>query len=96
MNELPLPPETSSNREVAILARDAELAQLRRKHQRLVELVTWISACIPRRNANGIESEQFCLLCYRGIPVTPASCRHGEIRAIAAEGVKRPLSKPQE
>ena len=95
MNQLPLPSETDPNR-VNLLARDAELAQLRRKHQRLVELVTWINACIPRRNANGIESDQFCLLCYRGIPVTSATCRHGEIRAIASEGVKRSLAKPQE
>ena len=102
MAELQLPPGTSPNGVVGkaadanSAARDIELARLRREHQRLMELVTWISACIPRRNANGMEAEGFCLLCYRGIPVTPATCRHGEIRAIAAEGVKRPLAKPQE
>ena len=102
MNELQLPSGTSPDRvgsksaDANLPATAIELVRLRREHQRLVELVTWISACIPRRNANGIESDQFCLLCYRGIPVTPATCRHGEIRAIAAEGVKRSLAKPQE
>jgi len=68
----------------------AETARLRAANKHLVDLITWINSCLPRRNANGMQSDKFCLLCYRGIPVTPATCRHGEIRAIATQGVKTP------
>jgi|SRR6516164_4201694 hypothetical protein len=101
MSELQLP---TVNRAPAALppdkelaARDAEIAVLRLENRRLRagntrlgDLITWINHCIPRRNANGMQSDQFCLLCYRGIPVTPATCRHDEIRAIATQGVKTP------
>src|SRR6516162_8051295 len=106
MSELQLP---TVNRAPAALppdkelaARDAEIAVLRLENRRLRagntrlgDLITWINHCIPRRNANGMQSDQFCLLCYRGIPVTPASCVMARFGRLPPKGPSDPFRNPR-
>jgi len=73
----------------------AETARLRAANKHLVDLITWINSCLPRRNANGMQSDQFCLLCYRGIPVTPASCVMARFGRLPPKGPSDPFRNPR-
>lgn len=72
--------ERKSNSELRRL-----VVQLRERNRELTELLLWLGPRIRRRNANGAESERFCLCCTLGQPqYKRLPCRHSEIWALAA------------
>jgi hypothetical protein len=59
------------------------------ENELLKNLIRWIAPRIERRNANGMPSDRFCLLCVMGQPqFRRQPCRHDEIFQIAKESAE--------